>query len=199
MTCKECAREIVEGARKGGSAGEALSRHLAHCAECAERWEAELELSRGMRQARASVAHLRSGQAARQRLMAEFGDRRRGVLLRRGLVWAMAALAVFFVAGAWKLGRLGSHASSTPAVGVAQIFAEDLMGDNDFVPVPYAPPLAPGEYVEVVQAELTPAALARMGFMIQASGASEVTTDLMVGEDGMPRAVRVPESVGVRF
>ena len=43
--------------------------------------------------------------------------------------------------------------------------------------------IAPGEFVEVVQRDLTPAALARMGFVIQAGYSSDVTTDLMVGED----------------
>ena len=59
--------------------------------------------------------------------------------------------------------------------------AEDLMAENGFVPVPYAAPLAPGEFVEVVQRELTPAALARMGFVIQPAYSSDVTADLMVG------------------
>lgn len=187
---------MVEAARRGAPAGPAWSQHLAHCPRCAERWEAEMELSRGMRQARVSVAHMRSGASSRERLLVEFGERRRGLLVRRGLVWATAALAVFVVLGAWKLGRQSEADSPSE---IAQIFAEDLTADGEFVPVPYAPPLAPGEYVEVVQAELTPAALARMGFVIRAAGAGEVTADLMIGEDGVPRAVRVPESVGIRF
>jgi hypothetical protein len=197
VTCKEFTGEIMEAARRGAPAGPALSQHLARCPHCSERWEAETELSRGMRHARVSVAHLRSGDGARERLLAEFGERRRSVLLRRGLVWASAALAGLVLIGAWKLGRQSREADAAP--GIAQIFAEDLTADGEFVPVPYAPPLAPGEYVEVVQAELTPAALARMGFVIRDAGAGEVTTDLMVGEDGVPRAVRVPESVGIRF
>jgi hypothetical protein len=131
--------------------------------------------------------------------MAEFGERRRGVLVRRGLVWAMAALAALFVVGAWRQGKRAGQRSAPPSVEIAQVFAEDLFSDSEFVPVPYAAPLAPGEYVEVVQAELTPAALARMGFVIRAASTSAVTTDLMVGEDGLPRAVRVPESVGIRY
>ncbi len=198
MTCKECIGEIVEAARSGVLPSQALSQHLAHCSLCAERWEAELELDRGIRQARVSVGQLRSSESARQRLMAEFGERRGSVLLRRGLVWATAALAAFSVVAVW-MGKRAAHAPVAQPVEVAQVFAEDLMADNEFVPVPYAPPLAPGEYVEVVQAELTPAALARMGFVIQMAGAGEVTTDLMVGEDGLPRAIRVPESVGIRF
>jgi hypothetical protein len=190
---------MVEVARSGSRLSPALSQHLAVCQQCAERWEAETELMRGIRQTRATVASLRSSENSRVRMMAGFGERRRGVLWLRGLVWATAALAVFLVLGSWRFGKRAVPAIGAAPVEVAQLLAEDVMAENDFVPVPYAAPLAPGEYVEVVQAELTPAALARMGFVLREAGAVEVTTDLMVGEDGVPRAVRIPESVGVHF
>jgi hypothetical protein len=198
VSCKEYTSEIVDAARSGAPLSPALSHHLALCPRCAERREAEMELSRGMRQARTAVARLRSGEGARASLLAEFDERQRRLRLRRRFVWATAALAALFAAGVWKGGNRAEK-SIGPAVETAQVMAEDLMAENEFLPVPYAPPLAPGEYVEVVQAELTPAALARMGFSIQTTSAGEVTTDLMVGEDGVPRAVRVPESVGIRF
>jgi hypothetical protein len=198
VTCKDWTREIVEGARSGTRAGEALTHHLAHCPHCSDRWEAELELSRGFRQATASLRDLRSGEGARRRVMTEFARQRHGIQVRRGLVWATAALTTLLVAAVWKQSRHAATSSGVTPVEIAQVFAEDL-ADSDFVPVPYAPPLAPGEYVEVVQAELTPAALARMGFAISTASTSELTTDLMVGEDGLPRAVRVPESVGIRY
>jgi len=47
--------------------------------------------------------------------------------------------------------------------------------------------------------DLSPAALAGMGFIAQAGYSGDVTTDLVIGEDGLPRAVRVPESMEVRF
>jgi hypothetical protein len=198
VTCKEWTWEITERSRIGAAVSPALSHHLAECPQCAERWEAEAELSRGIRHVRVSAAHLRSSEDARARLVAEFGERRRGVLVRRGLIWATAALATFFLVGVWRQGKWAGQRSAPPPVAIAQVFAEDLMTD-EFVPVPYAAPLAPGEYVEVVQTELTPAALARMGFVIRAASASVVPTDLMVGQDGLPRAVRVPESVGIRY
>jgi hypothetical protein len=121
------------------------------------------------------------------------------MLVSRRWIWATAALAALFAAGAWTLARRTGARSAPQPVAIAQLIPEDLMADNEFVPVPYAPPLAPGEYVEVVQRELSPAALARMGFVIQGAAVNEVVTDLIVGEDGMPRAVRVPESVGIRY
>ena len=199
MTCRECTREIVERARGGAALSQAMSQHLAHCPSCAERWEAETELSRGMRQARMAAAPLHSAAESRRRLFAEFDARPRDTLRRYGYLWAAAAAMAACLMLAVRRPELRAPQAPAPAAETAQVFAEDLMADNEFVPVPYAPPLAPGEYLEVVQAQLTPAALARMGFVIQAGGAAEVTTDLMVGEDGLPRAVRVPESVGIRF
>ena len=146
-----------------------------------------MELSRDMRQVRAATMRLRSAPDARARLMAEFGQRRRRVWALRGLAWATAALTVLLLAGALKQVRWAGRGVAPRAVeaewDLRTAEDQDLMAENGFVPVPYAAPLAPGEFVEVVQRELTPAALTRMGFVIQAAYGVEVTTDLMVGED----------------
>jgi hypothetical protein len=190
---------MVERARTGGPAGHTLAMHLAECPRCAERWQAELELSRGMREVRCVTASLRSAPEARTRLMAEFDARRNHTRMHRWFVWAMAsATALLLVAALTQVTiRRGPGARAIQAE--VERGAEDLMADNGFMPVPYAAPLAPGEYVEVVERDLTPAALARMGFVIQTAYNNEVTAELMVGEDGLPRAVRVPESVGIRY
>ncbi len=60
-----------------------------------------------------------------------------------------------------------------------------------FIPVPYVPPLATGELVSVVHTELYPAALANLGVSVDPVWATELPADLLVGEDGFPRAVRV--------
>jgi len=191
---------MLERARGGAPAGHTLAKHLAACPRCAERWEAELELSRGMGDLRSAAMRLRSGPDARARLMAEFDERRRHTVLHRGLVWAMAAFTILLLAGALKQVQwAGRGPASRPAQMASDHNTEELMAENGFVPVPYAAPLAPGEFVEVVQRDLTPAALARMGFVIQSSNGGAVTTDLMVGEDGLPRAVRLSESAETRY
>jgi hypothetical protein len=68
---------------------------------------------------------------------------------------------------------------------------EKLSEDNDFVAVPYTPPLATGEFVRVVRMELHPIALARMGIYVNAADANDIPAEVVVGEDGLPRAVRV--------
>jgi hypothetical protein len=133
--------------------------------------------------------------------MAEFDARRRHSVVHRRFVWAMAAVTALLVAGAAKQVQWAGRRPALRAVQVeTERTSDDLMAsESGFTPVPYAPPLAPGEYVEVVERDLTPAALARMGLVIQTAYNSEVTAELMIGQDGLPRAVRVPDSVGVRF
>ena len=191
---------MVERARAGAPAGHALAMHLVECPRCADRWEAELELSRGLRGARSAASELRSAPRVRAHIMAEFDARRRHSRLQHRLVWGLAAIAALLVVAIvaqvrWAEGGFAQRAAQSETDRAT----EDLLADNDFMPVPYAAPLAPGEYVEVVEKDLTPAALARMGFILQASYNSAVTAELMVGEDGLPRAVRVPESVGIRY
>jgi predicted anti-sigma-YlaC factor YlaD len=174
--------------------------HLAECPHCAERWEAEVELSRDIRDVRFAASALRSAPESRARLLAEFDAQRRHNVMHRGFIWAMAAMTILLLLVAVQLRRAGRGAAPRIAQVELDRSTEDLLADAGFMPVPYAAPLAPGEYVEVVQRDLTPAALARMGFVIQtAYNNNEVTAELMVGEDGLPRAVRVPESIGIRY
>jgi hypothetical protein len=200
VTCGNWDPEMVERARGGQPAGQAFSHHLAVCRRCAERWHAELDLSRELRALRGATAGLRSSAEAREQLMAAFGARRQPFGgRRRWLVWALAAMLVGLVTGSWVKVRQTARERIAQAELTTAGNDPDMLAENDFVPVPYALPLAEGERLEVVRAELTPAALARMGILVRAAYGTEVTTDLMVGEDGVPRAVRVPESVGIRY
>jgi hypothetical protein len=55
--------------------------------------------------------------------------------------------------------------------------------------------LATGEFVRVVRTELRPTALARMGVYVDAAETDEIPADVLLGEDGFPRGVRVLEAV----
>jgi hypothetical protein len=68
------------------------------------------------------------------------------------------------------------------------------LSSDDFIAVPYTPPLAPGEMVRVVHADLDPDALASMGVEVDPSWAGQLPADVVVGEDGLPRAVRIADN-----
>ena len=113
--------------------------------------------------------------------------------------WALAAAAVALLSIGlgvfWSLGHGAGHGiAKSPASRQGQVASasfDAVAGDDGFVDIAYAPPLAAGEFVSVVRTELQPTALARMGIYVDADYANAIPADVMVGEDGVPRAVRL--------
>jgi hypothetical protein len=64
--------------------------------------------------------------------------------------------------------------------------------EQQFVQIPYSTPLAPWERAEIVRVEMPIAALAAAGFHVAvADTGARAQADLVIGEDGMARAVRL--------
>ena len=66
--------------------------------------------------------------------------------------------------------------------------------EDGFQAVPYASPLAEGEFVRVVHTELAPDTLMRLGVYGATGSSDAVPVDLVVGQDNAPVAVRVDEN-----
>ena len=195
MNCRNWIAELVECARTGLQPGVELQRHLRECSGCSERWEDERNLSVQFRSMRNAAATWRQPDAQRDRIMREFELERLDAVYPT-LRWALSAAAVLLVSVAlvydWQSGRPPVPALETNTLNIPRTpDIEELPVDGGFVAVPYAPPLAPGEFVRVVRTELRPIALARMGIYVNAVDLSDIPTDVLVGEDGFPRAVRV--------
>lgn len=112
-------------------------------------------------------------------VLAEFNRVRRR---RRGRNW-IAAVGVIAaaVAGMWVV----EHKPAVPP-GV-----QDEV-EQPFVPIPYVLPPAPYERVEVVRMKLPVAALIAAGFQMQTADlGAEAEADVIVGQDGRARAVRL--------
>ena len=71
------------------------------------------------------------------------------------------------------------------------VFEEVADAGDGFIAVPFVPPLAEGELVRVVHTELHPATLAGLGVNVDPAWVTAMPADLLLGEDGFPRAVRV--------
>jgi hypothetical protein len=112
-------------------------------------------------------------------VLAEFDRARRR---KRGGYWlAAAGLAAASVAIAW----IVEH--TAPAPPAAQVQSEQA-----FVPIPYVLPPAPYERVEVVRMKLPVTALIAAGFRMQTADlGAQAEADVIVGQDGRARAVRL--------
>jgi hypothetical protein len=195
LTCRESAVEVVECIRSGRTPGAELQAHLMDCRRCRERREDEQRLNTHLQIMRDAVAH-QASMARREQLVREF-DRAHAGGFQAMWRWALNAAAILLVVLAlvhdWR-----DHGH--PAGKVAQPPAEsaaDISGDESgFVSVPYALPLAKGEFVRVVRTQLDPAALADMGLDIEAADGAEIPADVLLGEDGVPRGVRVLPEAG---
>ena len=194
MTCREWTVELVESARAGQLPPPELQNHIRYCARCAERWEDERRLSARFQAIREAAAARQPSPIRRQQLLLELERAHQGGF-RVWARWALSAAAVVLVVIAVAHDRRYRAVSPAPQPALLAMptdSASDVAaGESGFVDVPYAPPLATGELVRVIRTELEPAALARMGLDVDSADGAEIPADILVGEDGFPRGVRV--------
>jgi hypothetical protein len=97
-------------------------------------------------------------------------------------VWTAAAASLALAIGLGRLGVSDAPQVETPDVSV------DLAG---FVPWPGAFALPPLESGELRRVDLPRAALPALGLTAPASAAAVVPADVVIGQDGLARAVRL--------
>ena len=204
MTCTERMAELVECARRSMNPGRDLREHLVSCTRCAERWDAERGLSDQFAAMRTEASALTAADPGREALMRQFAafdfarQRRKAATRSWGLGLAAAAALVLAVF-AGQIAGTRSHRSSTPITEAAPDspeFSGDAteLSSDDFIAVPYTPPLAQGELVRVVHEDLVPEALASLGIDVDPASSGNVSAEVVVGEDGIPRAVRLTDN-----
>ena len=128
----------------------------------------------------------------------------------RWLEWSAlaAAAAVLLAIGAWNFSRPRVNGTNTNPIVVTSPAASNANGaaqqaapvetataedsNSDFVPVPYGESLSSDDSGLVVRVSLTRSALGSLGYPVDEVHAGDVVqADLLVGEDGLPRAVRL--------
>lgn len=199
MSCEGNVANLVDCARRHAEPGGTLKAHLRTCERCLDRWEAERELSANLDVLRTESGLRRSSAASRLSLMQEF-ESRHAKVVQPFWYWSFAIAATLLLGvllAPATITRLHQPETSTLVTETAAVSATDTQADSDsdgFIAVPYAPPLATGELVRIVHTELNPAALASLGVSVDPSWTTQLPADLLEGEDGMPRAVRVSEA-----
>ena len=211
MTCVEFWNHWSEGSLEA-SAG---SGHLAACATCATRWDRQQALAAGLRLVSAGMRGEVAPPRVEAGLVAAFRSQE-GFKRQRDasyswwppvLTWASAAAATVVLAVVLMHGSHPGPATVAPvsaphriapsAVESADVTAdrvdEDSYGaESDFIPVPNAARIEPNEDVHLVRVEATRSAMMALGIVVSAENASDtVLADVVLGSDGMARAVRL--------
>ena len=215
--CESVGTELVECARQGGLPDGPLKSHLAECDSCCGRWDAERRLTGHLRALRiASVPP--SFEWSKAVLMRDFDahqKRERHLRWVRGMSWGLSTAAVL-VLSLVGFRQVYSTGARTRPAGVAvssaaraesareyvlpdytpESFAPAVdAGEQGFIAVPFTTPLAPGEILRIVRTELHPATLVSMGVSVEQGWNGALPADLLVWQDGLPRAVRVANDV----
>jgi hypothetical protein len=185
MTCGDhdlTVMDIARGVPVDGGAREAALSHARECPRCAALLRDQQALSRGLR-AMAADVEIPASAGLERRLVERIREDRDA---RSEPLWQTAlkvAAAVILVAaalvGAWRDLNRAQRPAPPPRA-------------PEFVLWPGAAALPPFESGELVRTELPVSALPVLGIEAPANpAASRVKADLLVGQDGLVRAVRL--------
>lgn len=125
----------------------------------------------------------------RDRLLAEFRSRSVWQRRKRWLPAAGIAGIASIAAAVLLFVSVPNHSTDT-LNPVAQSAAEDV--DTDFYPLPEADGLPPVETATVVRVQMPLASLQLMGVAVNDAGSGDsVQADILLGQDGLARGVRL--------
>jgi len=191
--------------------------HAETCEACGARLADARGLAVALKDFAEESAQMEAPMQVEERLRGTFREHHRSLERAQRVRWRWAewmtlaaAAVVLVVAGWWNFSR--GHVSVKPNVvsavspvtngtassdgnGAAEQMAvvdaaEDFGGD--FVPVPYGEGMSPDDSGLVVRVSMTRGALGNLGYPVDEGQAGElVQADVLVGEDGLPRAVRL--------
>jgi hypothetical protein len=195
MNCQEFWNTMPELGEDGEHAH--LAAHLAECPACRIRMRNQRELAKGLTTVAAGFRKLAAPPRVEARLVAVFraqsghelaGSRRRWIPV---LTWA-AAFAVMLALGIFMVReRQPEAARSTVTRGVERAAVEMPNEFEGFIPLPNSEGVGANEDMDVVHVEVPRSAMLAVGLEVSEDRAEEmVQADVMLGADGVARAVR---------
>jgi hypothetical protein len=216
MTCEEFSLVSLDmDSAQDSPLLQAAREHLRLCAHCAalqQNWQA---LRSDLHFLGQETSHLQAPPRVEIRLLREFHSKHKTTKTRRtaaAAIWALAAAAILLIAFSLVRLRNGQNnlatdaketpAQTLPAKGLQPSAAAADLGDNviasndsgDFTLLPGSVPSTLGD-TTVVHMEMQRAALGQLGLAVNEEHAADwIQVDLLVGDDGVPQAVRLPES-----
>jgi len=210
MNCAEFWNEMPELASGGlQNEREHLSEHehLKECAQCAGLVDRQRRLESGLRTMAQEMSAVAAPPrveanliAAFRREMAPAGPRLVRMPKLPVFSWVAAAAAVIAMA-VWVAPRRhtappAAHHTPAAVVELASL-VDDAADDDGFIPLPNAERVGPNDDVHVVRMELPRSAMLVVGLDVSPERVSErVEAEVMLGPDGLARAVRFADEPG---
>ena len=193
---------------------DAAAQHAARCPGCAALQESWQEARIALQALRETTRDAETPQRVEMRLRQEFGIRHRTAKARSAAIfaaWALAAAAVLLASVNWWNWRAAQtqHTSVsagnnvktnalTPASPVADTSEEaTLVANNALGDFTLLPGSLPQEVDDssIVRVGMQRGALSALGLPVNEERVSDwIQVDLLVGQDGLPKAVRLPQS-----
>jgi hypothetical protein len=223
MTCEEFATAGLDLGSSGFDAQleMAAREHLRQCPHCAALHENWLSLREDLRELGAETATAGASPRIEMRLRQEFRTKHKTVRRQRTafvLGWSLAAAAALVLAVGWadwyihKDGSVANRVqtntaqntadnqnarpgqSDEPVQGVSNNVIVASNNYGDFTPLPDSIPSAP-EDATVMRVQMQRGALSALGLTVNEEHAGDlIQVDLLVGDDGVPQAIRLPQS-----
>jgi len=208
MTCNEFEEMGLDAERDAAlteAQRAAATAHVASCPGCAalrDSWEAARLDLRALARATDTLA---APGRAEMRLRQQFRTQHHTPRARRTAIvaaWGLAAAAVLVGVVSWvkwqnsRHGVVGVNPNPT-ALMTGTGDGPTLVADNDLGDFTLLPGVIPAETdgSSILSVRMQRGALGALGLPVNQDRASEwIQVDLMVGNDGLPQAVRLPES-----
>jgi hypothetical protein len=214
MNCEQAEAIVLDLDREDGV--DSLERaaaiaHLSHCSHCAglqESWQAAREELRLLSE---ETLEARAPARVEMRLRQEFRTRHRTMVVRRTAVvasWALASAAILVGAlGSWnwlqarrletnKQSVVATNAPLTSGAASQSQSADSLSAGDDsaeFTPLP-GTTLEETEDTSIFHVRMQRGSLGALGLPVNEARAGEwIQVDLLVGNDGLPQAVRLAQ------
>ena len=188
---------------------DAAVAHAAQCPDCAALQESWQETRMALQAFRETTRDAETPRRVEMQLVREFGLRHRARKTRTAAIfaaWALATAAVLFAGVSWWNSRLtqtrGGAVSAeneaksnapTPAVTPSDTFDEATLVADNFTLLPGSLPQEVDDSA-IVRVGMQRGALSALGLPVDEERVSDwIQVDLLLGQDGLPKAVRLPE------
>ena len=191
---------------------QSAAEHAARCPSCAALQESWQEARVALQALREATRDAETPQRVEMRLLHEFGMRHRTRKARSAAIfsaWALATAAVLFAGVSWrnwKLTQTQGNVSAgnvvkpnvpAPSVTPADTSEEPtLIAGNEAGDFTLLPGSLPQEVDDsaIVRVGMQRGALSALGLPVNEERVSDwIQVDLLVGPDGLPKAVRLPQ------